>query len=111
VTRDVVVDGVPVIPCGATVCGTIVAAKQAGRLVKEQFGSAQLARQFVLKHSNNNGKRVLDSLAKSAPKTSPVLDREQIVESYRASTLAQTVPSGSAGVHLSPTYERTREIA
>ena len=33
VTRDVVVDGILVIPCGATVFGTIVEAKQAGRLV------------------------------------------------------------------------------
>lgn len=33
VTRDVVVDGILVIPCGATVYGTVVSAKQAGRLV------------------------------------------------------------------------------
>ena len=33
VTRDVVVDGILVIPCGATVFGTVVEAKQAGRLV------------------------------------------------------------------------------
>jgi len=32
VTRDVVVDGILVIPCGATVFGTVVSAKQAGRL-------------------------------------------------------------------------------
>ena len=32
VTRDVVVDGVLVIPCGAKVYGTVVSAKQAGRL-------------------------------------------------------------------------------
>jgi hypothetical protein len=33
VTRDVVVGGVLIIPCGATVFGTVVSAKQAGRLV------------------------------------------------------------------------------
>jgi hypothetical protein len=33
VTRDVVVDGILVIPCGARVYGTVVSAKQAGRLV------------------------------------------------------------------------------
>lgn len=33
VTRDVVVDGILVIPCGARVYGTVVTAKQAGRLV------------------------------------------------------------------------------
>jgi hypothetical protein len=32
VTRDVVVDNILVIPCGATVYGTVVSAKQAGRL-------------------------------------------------------------------------------
>ena len=32
VTRDVIVDGILVIPCGARVYGTVVAAKQAGRL-------------------------------------------------------------------------------
>ena len=32
VTRDVVVDGILVIPCGARVYGTVVSAKQAGRL-------------------------------------------------------------------------------
>ncbi len=32
VTRDVIVDGILVIPCGATVFGTVVEAKQAGRL-------------------------------------------------------------------------------
>jgi len=31
VTRDVVVDGVLVVPCGATVYGAVVSAKQAGR--------------------------------------------------------------------------------
>jgi hypothetical protein len=33
VTRDVVVDGILVIPCGATVTGTMVEVRQAGRLV------------------------------------------------------------------------------
>ena len=32
VTRDVAIDGILVIPCGATVYGTVVEAKQAGRL-------------------------------------------------------------------------------
>jgi hypothetical protein len=42
VTRDVVVDGVLVIPCGATVYGTIVAAKQAGLLVGASSLTLQL---------------------------------------------------------------------
>ena len=43
VTRDVVVDGVLVIPCGATVYGTAVEAKQAGRLV----GASSLTLQWT----------------------------------------------------------------
>lgn len=43
VTRDVVVDGILVIPCGATVFGTVVSAKQAGRLA----GASNLTLQFT----------------------------------------------------------------
>ena len=43
VTSDVVVDGVLVIPCGATVYGTVVQAKQAGRLV----GASSLTLQWT----------------------------------------------------------------
>ena len=43
VTRDVVVDGILAIPCGATVFGTIVEAKQAGRLVGASNLTLQLA--------------------------------------------------------------------
>jgi hypothetical protein len=43
VTRDVVVDGILVIPCGATVYGTVVSAKQAGRLV----GASSLTLQWT----------------------------------------------------------------
>jgi len=43
VTRDVVVDNILVIPCGATVLGTVVEAKQAGRLV----GASKLTLQLT----------------------------------------------------------------
>jgi hypothetical protein len=79
--------------------------------VKEQLGSAQLARQFVLKYGNNNGRRILESLAKSAPKARANLNRDVIVESYRTSTRAQTSPEPNGPVYLTPTYERQREIA
>jgi len=42
VSRDVVVDGVLVVPCGATVYGTIVSAKQANRLVGASHLTLQL---------------------------------------------------------------------
>jgi hypothetical protein len=79
--------------------------------VKQQFGSAQLARQFVLKHGKNNGKRILESLLKSMPRSRAAVTREGIVESYRLSTLAQTSPREGNQVYLSPTYERKRKIA
>jgi hypothetical protein len=41
-TRDVVVDDILVIPCGATVFGTVVQAKQAGRLVGASSLTLQL---------------------------------------------------------------------
>lgn len=42
ITRDVVVDGILVIPCGATVIGTVAEAKQAGRLVGASTLTLQL---------------------------------------------------------------------
>jgi hypothetical protein len=42
VTRDVIVKGILVIPCGATAYGTVVAAKQAGRLVGASSLTLQL---------------------------------------------------------------------
>jgi len=79
--------------------------------LKEHFGSAQLARQLILKHANNNGKRVLESLARCTPDTRPPVTLEQIQKSYRVSTLAQTAPNAENRLYLTPTYERKREIA
>jgi hypothetical protein len=42
VTRDVVADGILVIPCGATVFGTVASAKQAGRLVGSSYLTLEL---------------------------------------------------------------------
>ena len=79
--------------------------------LKEQLGSEQLARSWVLKHGNGNGKRILKSLAESAPTKRQPLSMEEIQESFVRSTRRQTSPSSHRGVHLSPTYEQTREIA
>ena len=74
--------------------------------LKEHLGSAQMARQFVLRHGNNNGTRILESIAECAPQILSVINLEQIQESYRVSTLAQTSPIAGNGIHLTPTYER-----
>jgi hypothetical protein len=80
-------------------------------MVKEQLGSAQLARSLVLKHGNRNGKRILEALAESAPSKRQPLTMEEIQESFVRSTLLQTSPSSEGGVHLSPTYDNTKQIA
>ena len=80
-------------------------------MVKERLGSAQLGRSFVLKHGNGNGKRILESLAESAPTKRQSLSTEEIQESFVRSTLLQTSPSSYCGVHLSPTYDDTKQIA
>ena len=79
--------------------------------VKERLGSEQLARSLVLRHGKGNGKRILESLTESAPTKRPPLTMEEIQESYVSSTLLQTSPSSQGDVHLSPTYEYTKQIA
>ena len=79
--------------------------------LKEQLGSEQLARSVVLKHGSGNGKRILDSLAEAAPTKRQPLTMEEIQESFRRSTLLQTSHSSESGVHLSPTYDDTKQIA
>jgi len=79
--------------------------------VKERLGSEQLARSWVLKHGNGNGKRILESLADAAPAKRQPLTMEEIQESFVRSTLLQTSRSGDGDVHLSPTYEEAKQIA
>ena len=68
-----------------------------------QFGSLQLAHAFVLKHGNGNGRRILETLAESAPRNRQPLTLEGILDSYRRSTLLQTFPKKSTGANsLSP---------
>lgn len=80
-------------------------------MVKERLGSAQLAHSLVLKHGNGNGKRILESLAESAPTKRQPLSMEEIQESFVRSTLLQTSNSSQQCVNLAPTYERTKQIA
>lgn len=79
--------------------------------VKDRLGSAQLARSFVLKNANGNGQRVLESLAESAPTKRQPLTMDEVQESFVRSTRLQTSPSSEGGVHLSPTYDNTKQIA
>src|ERR1035438_7481214 len=60
--------------------------------LKEQLGSEQLARSWVFKYGNGNGKRILDSLAEAAPTKRQPLTMEEIQESFRRSTLLQSSP-------------------
>jgi len=79
--------------------------------LEKDLGSRQLAHQFVYKHANGNGKRLIDSLARCVPAKQQPTTIEQVRESYRRSTLAQTSPSGENRVYLTPTYGHEREIA
>jgi hypothetical protein len=78
--------------------------------VKERVG-VQLANSIVHKHGKGNGKRILESLAESSPTKRQPLTMEEIQESFRRSTLLQTSHSSEGGVHLSPTYDHTKQIA
>ncbi len=79
--------------------------------LKEHLGSAQFARSFVLKHGKGNGKRILQSLAECCPVRPRTLTTEEIQESFKQSTLLQTSHLDRQGVHLSPTYEHSEQIA
>lgn len=79
--------------------------------LKERLGSEQLARSFVLKCGNGNGKRILESLDKCRPAKGHAVTVEDIQESFRKSTVLQTSNSSQVGVCLSPTYERKEQIA
>jgi hypothetical protein len=65
------------------------------------FGSAQLAQSFVRRNANGNGKRILESLEGCLGPSRHPLTVEEINESFRRSTLAQTTQSVSAEQHSS----------
>ena len=77
----------------------------------QHFGSVQLAHSFVRRHSNGNGKRILETLEECLAPTRQPLTIEEIKESYRRSTLAQTKPERGTVVHLSPTYDELEPVA
>ena len=81
VTRDIVVDGVLVIPCGATVYGTVVEAKQAGRLV----GASNLTLELT----------ALDLGGKSYPLYTPPF--QVVSESKTRPTVTKTAIGATAG--------------
>lgn len=78
--------------------------------LQQAFGSAQLAHSFVLRFGKGNGKRILESLADCFPVEREFLAIEEVQESFKHSTLLQTSHSARWGVHLSPTYEHTKQI-
>lgn len=80
-------------------------------VVKERLGSEQFVRSLVLKHGNGNGKRILDSLAECAPTKRQPLTMDEIQESFVRSTRRQTSHPEGDGIHLTPTYENSKQIA
>jgi hypothetical protein len=75
------------------------------------LGSTQLAHSFVRKNSNGNGKRILESLEECLAPVRQPLTIEEINQSFRRSTCAQTSSFRDADIHLSPTYESERQTA
>jgi hypothetical protein len=90
VTEDVVVNGILVIPCGATVAGTVVSAKQAGRLV----GASHLTLQFTALNLGGRSYPLYSPPLKvtSASKTAPTM--KKVATGATAGTLAAeaTIP-------------------
>ncbi|HEU5351675.1 MAG TPA: hypothetical protein VFU55_08765 [Terracidiphilus sp.] len=73
VTRDVIVGGILVIPCGATVLGKVVSAKQAGRLA----GSSNLTLELTALNLNGKSYRLYTTPFKvvGASKTRPTVHK------------------------------------
>jgi hypothetical protein len=80
------------------------------RALVQAHGSLQSARSIIYKHSNGNGKRVLETLEESMPGALPSITIDQIQESYRQSTMAQTAPIQEKGIYLCPTYEKSEPV-
>ena len=78
--------------------------------LQQQFGSVQLARSFVLKHANGNGRRILDAIGECASHNRQPFTLEEIQESYRRSTLLQTSPKQGTGECLCPVYDEFEPI-
>jgi hypothetical protein len=94
VTRDVVVDGILVIPCGATVSGAVVSAKQAGRLV----GASNLTLQLTALNLDGRTYPLYTPPFKvvGQSKTRPTVTKVSTGAAVGALTAAATVPTYSS---------------
>jgi hypothetical protein len=60
-------------------------------VLQQQLGSMQVAHSIVRKHAKRNGKRILESLEECLSKKRQHLIMEEVQESFRKSTLLQTL--------------------
>jgi hypothetical protein len=99
VTQDVVVDGVLVIPCGATVYGTVVSLKQAGRLT----GSSNLTLQLSALNLNGRSYPLYTPPFKvvGQSKTRPTVDKMATGAAVGALATKATVPTNLSYNQLS----------
>lgn len=75
--------------------------------LQEHLGSTQMASSVVMKYGRGNGRRILQSIAESAPRLIQPTTIDEIQKSYRKSTIAQTSLSDNSGLYLTPTYENS----
>jgi hypothetical protein len=75
--------------------------------LQDKIGSAQLASSVVMKYGRGNGKRILKSLAESAPQPIQPVTIDKIQEFFRKSTIVQTSLSTDSGLYSTPTYEHS----
>jgi len=96
VTRDVVVDDVLVIPCGATVYGTVVSAKQAGRLA----GASNLTLQLTTLHLDGRSYPLYTYPFKvvGQSKTRPTVNKVATGAAVGALAAEATVPATTVAV-------------
>ena len=99
VTRDVVVDGILVIPCGATVLGKVVSAKQAGRLV----GASNLTLELTALNLDGKSYRLYTTPFKvvGQNKTRPTVEKMTIGAAVGGVAAKATVPTNMSETILS----------
>jgi hypothetical protein len=93
VTRDVVVEGILVIPCGATAFGTVVEVKQAGRLA----GTSNLTLQLTALNLDGRSYPLYTPPFKvvGQSKTRPTVDKMAIGATIGGVAAKATVPAGT----------------
>src|SRR5206468_3120746 len=117
VTRDVVVDGILVIPCGARVYGTVVEAKQAGRLL----GASSLTMELTELNLDGRSYHLYTPPFKvvGASKTRPTVNKMAVGATVGGLAAKATVPTirstemdtGKQVSHQLPTGDQAKGIA